>query len=73
MNTETACLTNDDLNCKAIVDLIDNTECSFFYQPDEQLGYVTFYTANECYEFIERICNIKDSIIYLYDCYNCNN
>lgn len=73
MNIETACLTNDDLSCKAVVDLIDESECTFEYSVQEQLGLVTFSNAQACYDFIEQVCNIKDNIIYLYDCYNCNN
>lgn len=72
MKETTAVLTNDDLNCKAIVDLVDSIDCDFYYLPDEQLGYVNFETANDCYNFIENICQIKDNIIYLYDCYLCN-
>ena len=60
----------DELNCKPIIDLIDNSDCNFWYVPSEQLGYVSFKTSSECFNFIEQVEDIKDDIVYLYDCYN---
>lgn len=66
----TAVVTNDDLSCKAVIDLIDNTVDDFFYSPQELIGYCNFINVDKCNEFVSHICEIKDDIIHLYDCYN---
>lgn len=55
-------LENNQLNCKAIVDLIDNSDCMFMYEPSECLGYVYFDNKTELYMFLERLEDISNSI-----------
>lgn len=69
----TTVVNNDELSCKAICDLIDNSAQAFYYEPSEQLGYVTFKTKYELFDFCDRITAIKGSILNMYNSYNCNN
>ena len=55
-------LENSHLNCKAIVDLIDNFECMFIYDYSERLGYVHFENKTDLYMFLERLEDITNSI-----------
>lgn len=55
-------LENSHLNCKAIVDLIDNFECMFMYNYTERLGYVYFENKTDLYMFLERMEDIINSI-----------
>ena len=73
LDDTTICLTDDDLSCKPIVDLIDNTNCIFEYVPQELLSYVSFKTKREADDFLKVICKMKQDIIHLYYCFNCNN
>ena len=51
-------LENEQLSCKAIVDLIDNFECMFMYNYTERLGYVYFENKTDLYMFLERMEDI---------------
>lgn len=55
-------LENEQLNCKAIVDLIDNFECMFMYNYTERLGYVYFENKTDLYMFLERMEDIINNI-----------
>lgn len=66
----TTTVTDIELECKAITDLIDNCDCYFWYEPSEQLGYVSFSTEEKCHTFLSTLEDIKDNIIHLYDCYS---
>lgn len=62
-------LENSHLNCKAIVDLIDNFDCMFMYEPAECLGYVCFDNKTELYMFLERLEDITNNIQMLDNLY----
>ena len=62
-------LENSHLNCKAIVDLIDNFECMFMYDYSERLGYVHFENKTDLYMFIERLEDITNNIQMLDNLY----
>ena len=66
-------LENSHLNCKAIVDLIDNFECMFMYNYAERLGYVYFENKTDLYMFIERLEDITNNIQMLDNLYNKEN
>lgn len=55
-------LENEQLNCKAIVDLIDNFECMFMYNYTERLGYVYFENKTDLYMFLERMEDIINNV-----------
>lgn len=55
-------LENEQLNCKAIVDLIDNFECMFVYNYKTECGYVHFVNKTDLYEFRERADEIMTNI-----------
>ena len=63
-------LENEQLNCKAIVDLIDNFECMFMYNYTERLGYVYFENKTDLYMFLERMEDIINNIQMLDNLYN---
>ena len=60
---------NNQLNCKAVVDLIDNFECMFIYNYSERLGYVYFENKTDYYNFIERLQNIIEKTELLEYCF----
>ena len=62
-------LENSHLNCKAIVDLIDNFECMFMYDYSERLGYVHFGNKTDLYMFLERLEDITNNIQMLDNLY----
>lgn len=62
-------LENSHLNCKAIVDLIDNFDCMFMYEPTECLGYVCFDNKTDLYMFLERLEDITNNIQMLDNLY----
>lgn len=62
-------LENEQLNCKAIVDLIDNFECMFMYNYTERLGYVCFENKTDLYMFLERMEDITNNIQMLDNLY----
>lgn len=66
-------LENEQLNCKAIVDLIDNFECMFMYNYTERLGYVYFENKTDLYMFLERMENITSNIDTLNKLYEMEN
>ena len=66
-------LENEQLNCKAIVDLIDNFECMFMYNYTERLGYVYFENKTDLYMFLERMEDIINNIDTLNKLYEMEN
>lgn len=66
-------LENSHLNCKAIVDLIDNFECMFMYDYSERLGYVHFINKTDLYMFLERMEDIINNIETLNKLYEMEN
>lgn len=64
----TIALSNEDLNCKSIVDTIDNTNCFFRYYPEDDCGYCHFNSKSEYLSFCEKICDLRDIIFYLNRC-----
>ena len=67
MNT-TVVVSNEDLNCKSIVDLIDNFDCGFEYYPPDNCGYVYLKNKTDLYMFCERIEDLREVIFYLNRC-----
>lgn len=64
----TVAVSNEDLNCKSIVDLIDNFDCSFEYCPCDNCGYVYLNNKTDLYMFCERIEDLREAIFYLNIC-----
>ena len=73
MAEQTTIVDDDELSCKSICDLIDETASKFYYDPAEGTGYVTFKTKYELFDFCDRITEIKHNIAHLYNSYNCND
>lgn len=62
-------LSIEHLNCKAVADLIDNSNCSFEYVPQDELFYAYFVNKTDYYKFIERLQNIIEKTELLEYCF----
>lgn len=61
-------VSNEDLSCKSIVDLIDSFDCDFQYYPEDDCGYVFLDNKTNLYMFCERIEDLRELIFYLNRC-----
>lgn len=63
-------LMNEDLNIKAIEDLIENSPCSFHYCESDNCGYCYFTSKLEYKLFCKRLVDIKTSLNLIKICNN---
>lgn len=65
MDSLTLPILNSELNCKAIVDAIDELASCFYYDVEAQQGLVGFETQTELEVFCDLINYYKDTINWL--------
>ena len=70
MNLTTMQIDNETLNYQYIIDLINETDCLYYYCLEDNCGYLYFYDNIQLSEFCEEVCQRLDILFMLEKCYN---
>lgn len=70
MNLTTMQIDNETLNYQYIIDLIDETDCLYYYCLEDNCGYLYFYNNIQLSVFCEEVCQRLDILFMLEKCYN---
>lgn len=63
-------LMNEDLNIKAVEDLIEDSPCCYYYDEVDNCGYAIFKSKLEYELFCKRLIDIKTSLNLIKICNN---
>lgn len=66
---KTVTITDEEIMTKAICDLVDRTDCNFYYDAMDAIGYVTFNDQDACMQFVDEMTELQtiiDRLEYLY-------
>lgn len=63
-------LMNEDLNIKAVEDLIEDSPCCYYYDDEGNCGYAIFKSKLEYKLFCKRLVDIKTSLNLIKICNN---
>lgn len=66
---KTVMLTDDELSCRSIIDLINRHNCSFEYVVSDECGYCKFNNTDDVDSFYSDLCEAKDKLFWLQCCY----
>ena len=70
MNLTTMQIDNETLNYQYIIDLINETDCMYYYCLEDNCGYLYFYNNIQLSEVCEEVCQRLDILFMLEKCYN---
>lgn len=63
-------VTDEELKCKSITDLIDRHNCLFEYVVSDECGYCKFNNTDDVDNFYSDLCELKDKLLWLQCCYD---
>lgn len=63
-------VTDEELCCKSITDLIDRHNCLFEYVVSARCGYCKFNNTYDVDNFYSDLCELKETLFWLQCCYD---